>query len=197
MAEAALRAVKHVGYHSVGTIEFLVDEWQRFYFLEMNTRIQVEHPVTEMRTGIDLVREQVRIAAGEPLSFRQEDVLPKGHAIECRIYAEDPKRNFMPSPGVVAAYEPPGGPGVRVDGGIRAGSRVTAFYDPLLLKLLAWDTDRPSALERMRRALKELVLEGPKTLVPFHQALLNSRAFQEGAYHVKFVEEEFLPNAPL
>jgi acetyl-CoA carboxylase biotin carboxylase subunit len=103
----------------------------------------------------------------------------------------------MPSPGVVAAYEPPGGPGVRVDGGIRAGSRVTAFYDPLLLKLLAWDTDRPSALERMRRALKELVLEGPKTLVPFHQALLNSRAFQEGAYHVKFVEEEFLPNAPL
>jgi len=111
MAEAALRAVKHVGYHSVGTIEFLVDEGQRFYFLEMNTRIQVEHPVTEMRTGIDLVREQVRVAAGEPLSFCQEDVLPKGHAIECRIYAEDPKRNFMPSPGVVAAYEPPGGPG--------------------------------------------------------------------------------------
>lgn len=197
MAEAALRAVKHVGYHSVGTIEFLVDEGQRFYFLEMNTRIQVEHPVTEMRTGIDLVREQVRVAAGEPLSFCQEDVLPKGHAIECRIYAEDPKRNFMPSPGVVAAYEPPGGPGVRVDGGIRAGSKVTAFYDPLLLKLLAWDTDRSSALERMRRALKELVLEGPKTLVPFHQALLNSRAFREGTYHVKFVEEEFLPDAPL
>jgi acetyl-CoA/propionyl-CoA carboxylase biotin carboxyl carrier protein len=176
----AVEAARAVGYRSAGTIEGLLAPDGAYYFLEMNTRVQVEHTVTEAVTGIDIVREQVRIAAGEALSVAQEQVVLRGHAIECRINAEDVTRGFLPSPGLVTAYREPGGLGVRVDSGIRAGDRVSDLYDPLVAKLVVHDVDREQARLRMLRALEEFVIEGPTTLLGFHRALLSSPCFVEG-----------------
>ncbi len=192
MAAAALRIAKAIGYRSVGTIEFLVDAEKRFYFLEMNTRIQVEHPVTEMVTGIDLVREQIQIAAGVPLSFTEKDVKPRGHAIECRICSEDPLKNFLPSSGKITDLKLPGGPGVRVDSGIELGSSVTMHYDSLLCKVIVWDKDRDLATARMRRALSELHIGGVKTTRDLELAILGSQEWRDGRIHTRLLEEELL-----
>ncbi|MSO43766.1 MAG: acetyl-CoA carboxylase biotin carboxylase subunit [Thermoleophilia bacterium] len=179
MGEASVRAAEAVGYRSAGTLEYLVSG-EDFFFLEMNTRIQVEHTITEMVTGIDLVREQVRIAAGEALGMTQADVAPRGHAFECRINAEDAERRFLPTPGRITAYREPAGPGIRMDSGVQAGSVVSDMYDPMVAKLIVWDTDRESARMRMLRALDEFVVEGITTLIPFHQWLLREPAFIDG-----------------
>ena len=179
MGEASVRAARAVGYTSAGTLEYLVSG-DEFFFLEMNTRIQVEHTVTEVVTGLDLVREQVRVAAGEPLSIAQEDVAPRGHAFECRINAEDASARFLPSPALITAYREPSGPGVRVDSGVRAGSAIPEIYDPMIAKLIVWDVDRESARRRMLRALDEYVVEGPATLIPFHRFLLEQEEFIAG-----------------
>src|ERR687891_560569 len=164
-------AARAVGYRSAGTVEGLLQDGE-YFFLEMNTRVQVEHCVTEMVTGIDIVREQVKIAAGEELQFGQDDVELRGHAIECRINAEDASKKFAPAPGRIGSYVEPSGPGVRVDSGVRAGSEITPMYDPMIAKLIVWDTDREQATRRMLRALGEYEIEGLKTLIPFHSALL-------------------------
>ena len=179
MGEASVRAAQAVGYTSAGTLEYLVSG-EEFFFLEMNTRIQVEHTVTEAVTGLDLVREQIRVAAGEPLSIAQEDVNPRGHAFECRINAEDASARFLPSPARITAYREPSGPGVRVDSGVRAGSEIPEIYDPMVAKLIVWDVDRESARRRMLRALDEYVVEGPATLIPFHRWLLQEEEFIAG-----------------
>ncbi|WP_217914905.1 acetyl/propionyl/methylcrotonyl-CoA carboxylase subunit alpha [Miltoncostaea marina] len=185
MGEASVRAATAVGYRSAGTIEYLVSG-EEFFFLEMNTRIQVEHTVTEMVTGLDLVREQIRIAAGEPLSVAQDEVRPRGHAFECRINAEDAEQRFLPSPALITAYREPAGPGVRVDSGVRAGSQIPEIYDPMVAKLVVWDVDRESARRRMLRALDEYVIEGPATLIPFHRWLLRQEEFiAGGALHAE------------
>ncbi|HEV7809566.1 MAG TPA: carbamoyl phosphate synthase, partial [Candidatus Limnocylindrales bacterium] len=176
----AVRAVVSAGYENVGTLEFLVDRDGNAYFIEINCRIQVEHPVTEMLTGIDLVTTQIRIAAGEPLGFSQSDIVTRGHAIEFRINAEDPEREFRPAAGVVERYLAPGGPGVRMDSHLFAGYEVPPFYDSLLGKLIVWAPTRDAAIERGRVALAELVVDGLVTNVPIHQALLTSEAFVEG-----------------
>jgi acetyl-CoA carboxylase biotin carboxylase subunit len=176
----AVRAVVSAGYENVGTLEFLVDRDGSFYFIEINCRIQVEHPVTEMLTGVDLVATQIRIAAGEPLGFSQADVVTRGHAIEFRINAEDPEREFRPAAGVVERYLAPGGPGVRMDSHLFAGYEVPPFYDSLLGKLVVWGQTRQAAIERGEVALAELIVEGLVTNVPIHQALLSSEAFLEG-----------------
>jgi acetyl-CoA carboxylase biotin carboxylase subunit len=176
----AVRAVVSAGYENVGTLEFLVDRHGSFYFIEINCRIQVEHPVTEMLTGIDLVATQIRIAAGEPIGFSQSDVVTRGHAIEFRINAEDAEREFRPAAGVVERYLPPGGPGVRMDSHLFAGYEVPPFYDSLLGKLIVWAPTREAAIDRSRVALDELLVEGLVTNVPIHQALLASEAFLEG-----------------
>jgi acetyl-CoA/propionyl-CoA carboxylase biotin carboxyl carrier protein len=168
-----------VGYHSAGTIEGLLADGE-YYFLEMNTRVQVEHCVTEATTGIDIVREQIRVAAGERLSVAQGDVVLRGHAIECRINAEDASKNFAPGPGRIAGYREPSGPGVRVDSGVEAGSEVTPFYDPMVSKLIVWDVDREHATRRMLRALGEYEIEGLKTLLPFHRAILATEQWARG-----------------
>ncbi|MDQ3866771.1 MAG: acetyl-CoA carboxylase biotin carboxylase subunit [Actinomycetota bacterium] len=188
----ALEAALAVGYQSAGTIEGLLDRDGTYFFLEMNTRIQVEHTITELVTGVDLVREQVLIAAGQPLSLAQEDVVMRGHAIECRINAEDPADRFLPAPGTITAYREPAGPGVRVDSGVEAGSEVVPLYDPLLAKLCVWDEDRERARRRMLRALSEYVIEGVTTLVPFHLALLSHPCFVEGTTCHGLVESEEL-----
>ena len=188
----AVNAARAAGYRSAGTIEGLLDPAGNYYFLEMNTRIQVEHTVTEMVTGIDLVREQVLIAAGEPLSFAQEDVRVAGHAIECRINAEDPSSGFLPTPGVITRYREPAGPGVRVDSGVVEGAEVMGLYDPLIAKLIVWDRDRESARRRMLRALSEYAIEGVSTLIGFHRALLSHPCFVEGATCRGLVESDEL-----
>jgi acetyl-CoA/propionyl-CoA carboxylase biotin carboxyl carrier protein len=175
----AVEAARAVGYRGAGTVEGLL-VGERYFFLEMNTRLQVEHPVTEMVTGIDIVREQIRVAAGERLSFRQEDVEHRGHAIECRINAESAHLGFVPLPGTITRYEEPGGPGVRVDSGVFAGWTVPPFYDSLLAKLIVWDETREAATSRMLRALAEFRIEGVTTLVPFHRALLASDEWARG-----------------
>jgi acetyl-CoA carboxylase biotin carboxylase subunit len=189
MSEAAVTAARAVGYTSAGTLEFLLDEDGRFYFMEMNTRIQVEHTVTEMVTGIDLVKEQIRVAAGLPLSFRQEDVTMTGWAIECRLNAEDPEQLFRPSPGTITALEWPAGPWIRVDAGVARGSEVQPFYDSLLAKLVAWGATREEAIARMQRALSELHVEGVKTTKEFHQWLLADPEFVAGRIHTQFLSE--------
>jgi acetyl-CoA/propionyl-CoA carboxylase biotin carboxyl carrier protein len=176
----AVDAARAVGYRGAGTIEGLLDRDGNYFFLEMNTRIQVEHTVTELVTGLDLVREQVLVAAGEPLSFSQEDVRLSGHAIECRINAEDPRQGFLPAPGTIGAYREPAGPGVRVDSGVTAGSEIVGIYDPLVAKLIVWDSDRERARRRMLRALGEYVIEGVTTLLEFHRALLEHPCFVAG-----------------
>ncbi len=192
MGDAAVAAAKAVGYEGAGTCEFLVDKHNDFYFLEMNTRVQVEHPVTEMITNVDIVKTGIRIAAGEEIGFGQDDVSISGWAIEARIYAEDPEHNFRPSPGEVSVYRPPGGPGVRNDSGVYPGAEVTVFYDPMISKLVCWGRDRPEAIGRMKRALHEFVVKGIKTSIPFHRVVMNHPKFLEGKYDTGFIEQEIL-----
>lgn len=189
MGAAAVRGAKSVGYESAGTIEFLLDSEGNFYFMEMNTRIQVEHPVTEMVYGVDLVKEQIRIAAGEPLRIQQKEMFPRGHAIECRINAEDPANNFMPSPGEITSIYLPGGPGVRVDTHIYNSYRVPPFYDSLIAKLIVSARNRVDAIRRLNRALDEFVLEGIKTTIPFHKFVINTPEFIKGEFDTHFLEK--------
>ncbi len=188
LGEAALRAARATDYENAGTVEFLVTEDRQFYFMEMNTRIQVEHPVTEMVVSQDLVKEQIRVAAGCPLGFAQEDVQLRGHAIECRINAEDPDRNFMPSTGEITSFHTPGGYGVRVDSHVYAQYVVTPFYDSMLAKLIVWGMDREEALTRTERALDEFIVEGINTTIPFHQFMLRHPTFRSGEADTAFVE---------
>jgi len=179
IGQIAVEAALAVNYRSAGTIEGLLADGE-YYFLEMNTRVQVEHCVTELTTGIDIVREQLRIATGEPLSFSQEDVVLRGHSIECRINAEDASKNFAPAPGRIGSYREPAGPGVRVDSGVTAGSEITPMYDPMVAKLIVWDLDREAATRRMLRALNEYEITELRTLIPFHQALLATEQWARG-----------------
>jgi len=188
MGEAAVAAAKAVRYSGAGTIEFIYDDQDNFYFMEMNTRIQVEHPVTEMITGFDLIKEQIRVAAGEPLSIKQEDVVLDGWSIECRINAEDPEKNFMPCPGKIQNYVTPGGFGVRIDSAAYTGYTVTPFYDSMIAKLIVWAPTREEAILRMERALSEFTIEGIKTTIPFHQKVLRHAKFIEGDVTTKFLE---------
>ncbi len=191
MGQVAVKAAQAVEYVNAGTIEFLVDKEKNFYFLEMNTRLQVEHPVTEMVTGIDIVAEQIRIARGRHLSARQKDVHFNGHAIECRINAEDPYNGFLPSTGRITHSLLPTGPGVRVDTGVYPGFEITPFYDPMIAKLIVWGETRGQAILRMRRALEEYRVVGVRTNIPFHQTLMDSHRFLAGQYDTRFVEERF------
>jgi acetyl-CoA carboxylase biotin carboxylase subunit len=188
MGEVALKAMRQIGYNNVGTIEFLMDEKGRYYFMEMNTRIQVEHPVTEQVYGLDLVRLQIRLAAGEKLTLRQEDVVPRFHAIECRVNAEDPL-TFAPSPGLITGYHQPGGYGVRVDTMAYEGYKVQPYYDSLVAKLVCWGDSREVAMRRMRRALGEYVVEGIKTNLPFLRRVLVDDRFVAGKYDTRLVEQ--------
>ena len=192
MGDAAIQAARAVNYEGAGTVEFLLDRSGGFYFMEMNTRIQVEHPVTEMVTGIDLIAEQLRIAGGEPISVTQEQINLSGHAIECRINAEDASHNFRPAPGRITGWLPPGGPGVRVDSHVYTGYDIPPFYDSLIGKLIVWGRDREMALTRMKRALNECAITGIPTTVDFHLALLERPEFINGDVHTKFVEQEML-----
>jgi acetyl-CoA carboxylase biotin carboxylase subunit len=186
----AIKAVQRVGYRNAGTLELLADQQNHYYFMEMNTRLQVEHPVTEMVTGLDLVKEQIRIAAGLPLQLRQQDVQFRGHAIECRITAEDADADFRPQTGTVEQYLPPGGPGVRVDSHLFAGYEVPPHYDSLLAKLIVWAETRDEAIARMQRALDEFVIEGLTTTIPFLQRLLKHEEFVRGNTYTRFLQEE-------
>jgi len=192
MGEAAIHACRAVGYYSAGTVEFLVDRNKNFYFMEMNTRIQVEHPVTELITGVDLIKEQLKIAAGEKLSFTQNDLKINGWAIECRINAEDPEKNFLPSPGKITAYLPPGGNGVRVDSFIYPGYKVVPYYDSLIAKVITWGQNREEAIARMERALGEMSLEGIKTTIPFHLKVLENAFFRKGEVYTNFIQRRIL-----
>ena len=187
MTSAAVALAKRVGYRSAGTIEFLVDNDRNFYFCEMNTRIQVEHPVTEQVTGVDLVCEQLRIAAGEPISFKQEDLVMRGHAIECRINAEDPSRNFAPCPGTLVSLHLPGGPGVRVDSAAYQGYKIPPFYDSMIGKLIVYGSDRTQAIDRMRRALAETLFEGVVTGTDYQMHILCSKAFVDANFNVNSI----------
>ena len=191
MGEVAVKAAKAVNYENAGTIEFLLDKDKNFYFMEMNTRIQVEHPVTELVSGIDLIKEQIRVAAGEPLSVSQEDIQIKGHAIECRINAENPKKHFMPCPGRITNVHIPGGNGVRVDTHIYNGYKVPANYDSMLMKLIVYDKDRASAIAKMRSALGEVIIEGIETNIDFQYEILENEAFQKGDTDTGFIEKYF------
>ena len=194
MGRAAVNAAKECGYVNAGTIEFLV-EGDSFYFLEMNTRLQVEHPVTECVYSIDLVKEQIKIAQGEKLRMQQGDVIPRGHAIECRIYAEDPFNSFLPSTGRITEYAPSGGFGIRNDSGIALGTEIAHFYDPLLAKLVAWGSDRTEARLRMIRALSEYKISGVSTTIPFCHFVISHPAFADGKYDIHFVEKYFRPES--
>ncbi|HNB40016.1 MAG TPA: hypothetical protein PLG52_00870, partial [Anaerolineales bacterium] len=191
MGDVAVKAAQAVDYVNAGTIEFLVDKDRNFYFLEMNTRLQVEHPVTELVTGIDIVAEQLRIARGRQLSYTQEQVQFKGHAIECRVNAEDPFNNFIPSTGRITHSIIPTGPGVRVDTGVYPGFEITPYYDPMIAKLIVWGETRAQAILRMRRALEEYRIVGVRTNIPFHQTLMDSHRFMGGQFDTRFVEERF------
>jgi len=188
MGEVAVKAAQAAGYYSAGTVEFLVDNNHNFYFIEMNTRIQVEHPVTEMVTGVDIVKEQIRIAAGEHLSYTQEDIKINGHAMECRINAEDPDNDFRPSPGTVGQYLIPGGPGVRVDSSVYSGYNIPPFYDSMVAKLIVWAPNRKEAISRMKRALKEFGVENIATTIPFHLRVLDNAFFQKGEVYTNFIQ---------
>ncbi|QMV44248.1 acetyl-CoA carboxylase biotin carboxylase subunit [Cohnella cholangitidis] len=189
MGQASVRAAKAVNYSGAGTIEYLLGSDGNFYFMEMNTRIQVEHPVTEMITGIDLIKEMIAVAEGAPLSFKQEDVKFDGWAIECRINAEDSERNFMPSAGRIGFYLPPGGPGVRVDSAAYPQYVISPHYDSMIAKLIVWAPTRDEAIARTRRALSEFMVEGVKTTIPFHMKLMNHPIFNKGTFDIKFLEE--------
>jgi acetyl-CoA carboxylase biotin carboxylase subunit len=191
MGDVAVKAAQAVDYVNAGTIEFLVDKEKNFYFLEMNTRLQVEHPVTEMITGIDIVKEQIRIARGRPIQYRQEDIKINGASIECRINAEDPYNNFIPSTGKITNSLLPTGPGVRVDTGVYPGFEISPFYDPMISKLIVWGETRAQAILRMRRSLEEYRIVGVRTNIPFHQTLMDSHRFMGGQYDTRFVEDRF------
>src|SRR6056297_15429 len=194
MAEAAIKAAQACNYEGAGTIEFLVDKHKKFYFLEMNTRLQVEHPVTEMITGIDLVEAQIRVAAGEPLPFSQEDISKSGHAIECRVYAEDPVDNFLPSTGTLFRHRIPSGPGVRVDAGVEEGGDVTINYDPMISKLSVHASTREKAIKKMIRALSEYEISGCKTTIPFCDFTMRHSSFTSAEYDTHFVPDYFEPH---
>ncbi len=196
MGRVAVRAAQAVDYVSAGTIEFLVDQDRRFFFLEMNTRIQVEHPITEAVTGVDLVTAQIEVAAGRPLRVRQEDVVQRGWAIECRIYAEDPENNFLPAPGRIEVLRVPSGIGIRDDSGVYEGFEVSTFYDPLISKLIAWGGSRDEAIGRMLRALREYTIVGPTANVAFHRWALEHPAFRAGEIDTGFIGRHFRPGAP-
>jgi len=188
LGKAAVRAAHAINYTSAGTVEFLVDRDGHFYFMEMNTRIQVEHPVTEMVTGTDIVKLQIKVAVGEKLGINQGDVEIRGHAIECRVNAEDPRHDFRPSPGTVAMFVPPGGPGVRVDTHVYAGYTIPPYYDSLLAKVITWGADRAEAITRMRRALAEFEIAGVPTTIPFHLVVLDNAFFRRGEVYTNFVQ---------
>jgi len=192
MGTAAVMAAKSINYVGAGTVEFLLTPSGEFYFMEMNTRIQVEHPVTEMITGLDLIAEQIRIAQGEPLSLTQEQVVLRGHAIECRINAEDPEHNFRPQPGRISGYLPPGGPGVRMDSHIYTDYEIPPYYDSLIGKLIVWGPDRKTAITRMQRALRECAVTGVPTTIGFHQRIMETPAFLKGEVYTNFVEQMLL-----
>ncbi len=189
MGTAAVMAAKSINYVGAGTVEFLLDAMGNFYFMEMNTRIQVEHPVTEMISGLDLIAEQIRIAQGEPLKLTQDQVKLKGHAIECRINAEDPDRNFRPQPGRISGYLPPGGPGVRMDSHVYTDYEIPPYYDSLIGKLIVWAPNRDAAIRRMKRALRECAITGVATTLSFHQKILETPAFLSGDVYTNFVEQ--------
>ena len=191
MLKVAVEACKRIGYYSAGTLEFMMDKDQNFYFLEMNTRLQVEHPVTEECTGVDLVRDMITVAAGNPLPYKQDDIKFSGAAIECRIYAEDPENNFMPSPGVITVREAPEGRNLRLDSAAYAGFEVSLHYDPMIAKLCCWGRTRESAISNMARALREYKILGIKTTIPFHQRVLKNAAFLEGKYDTTFIDTRF------
>ncbi len=188
LGEAAIRAAEAVGYRNAGTVEFLLNSKGHFYFIEMNTRIQVEHPVTEMLTGVDIVKEQFRIAAGEPLSCEQGQIWFNGHAIECRIMAADGDRNFAPSPGCIQRWDFPSGPGVRVDTGVVSGSEVSSYYDPMIAKVICWGQDRPDAISRMEATLSAAQVTGIRTTIPYHLRILGNAYFRRGEVDTSFVE---------
>ncbi|MEG0774032.1 acetyl-CoA carboxylase biotin carboxylase subunit [Clostridium sp.] len=190
MGETAVRAAKAIGYKNAGTIEFLVDKDLNFYFMEMNTRIQVEHPVTEMITGIDLIKEQIRVAYGEALSFKQEDIVLRGHAIECRINAENPYKNFMPSPGEIKSLLIPGGNGVRLDSGVYQGYKIPSVYDSMVGKLIVHGKDRDEAINKMKRALSEFIIEGIHTNIDLHLEILSNEKFISGDFDTSFISSE-------
>jgi acetyl-CoA carboxylase, biotin carboxylase subunit len=196
MGHAAVAAAKSIDYTGAGTVEFLLDKFGKFYFMEMNTRIQVEHPVTEMITGLDLIAEQIRIAQGEKLQLKQNQVVLSGHAIECRINAEDPDRNFRPHPGRITGFLPPGGPGVRMDSHVYTDYEIPAYYDSLIGKLIVWGRDRPSAIRRMKRALRECAITGVPTTLGFHQKILDSPEFLNGEVYTNFVEQFLTSSRP-
>lgn len=189
MGEVAVSAARAVNYVGAGTVEFLFTTEGNFYFMEMNTRVQVEHPVTELTTGIDIVKEQIRVAAGEPLNFKQEDVIVRGHAIECRINAEDPEINFMPCPGQITVYRPPSGFGVRVESAVYPGYHISPYYDSMIGKLIVWGRNREEAVSRMRRSLKEFIIEGVTTTVPFHLLVLENEQFLNGDVYTNFIRK--------
>ncbi|RKZ31441.1 acetyl-CoA carboxylase biotin carboxylase subunit [bacterium] len=191
LGTAAVAGAKKINYRGAGTIEFLVDKDKNFYFMEMNTRIQVEHPVTEMVTRVDIVKEQLRIANGEGLRFKQEDIKFEGHAIEVRINAEDPDNNFAPCPGKIESFHVPGGPGIRVDTHVYAGYVIPPYYDSMIAKLIVWGENRSEALSRMRRALKEFIIDGVKTTIPFHQKVMEDSRFTSGDFDTSFLEGFF------
>jgi len=196
ITKAAISAAKACGYYNAGTVEFLMDEKKNFYFLEMNTRLQVEHPVTELITGIDLVKEQISIALGNSLSVKQKDISRLGHSLECRIYAEDPNNNFLPSTGKIFHYREPGGPGVRVDSGFGSGSEITMYYDPLISKLVCWGSNRDTAIKLMKRALSEYQIAGVINNIPFLSLIINHKSFKSGKFDINFLNEKFMDNLP-
>jgi propionyl-CoA carboxylase alpha chain len=191
MGEAAVRVAKHAEYTNAGTVEFIVTEDESFYFLEMNTRLQVEHPVTEEITGIDLVEEQIRIAAGAPLSIAQDDIVLRGHALESRIYAEDPANGFLPDSGTLYTHRPPAGPGVRVDAGVEEGMEIGLYYDPMIAKVITWASDRSSAMARMDRALGEYEISGLRSTISFCRYVMNDMKFSAGEFSTRFIPERF------
>ncbi|MFW6286607.1 MAG: acetyl-CoA carboxylase biotin carboxylase subunit [Candidatus Sumerlaeota bacterium] len=191
MGAAAVDACRAAGYEGAGTVEFLLSQEMEFFFMEMNTRIQVEHPVTEVVTNFDIVKEQIRVAAGKPLEYAQEDVIFDGCAIECRINAEDPDRNFMPSPGTLEVYHPPGGPGVRVDSHAYREYTISPYYDSMIAKLIVRGHNRKETIKRMDRALEEYIIEGVKTTIPFHQKVMRNKVFQKGVFGTNFIEDHF------
>lgn len=196
MGAAAIRAARACDYVGAGTVEFLLDDDGSFYFMEMNTRLQVEHPITEEITGLDLVVEQIRIAEGSALGYDQDDLSINGHAVECRIFAEDPFNDFLPDPGVLLRHAPPGGPGIRIDAGVDEGGRVDVYYDPMISKLIAWGPDRQAALDRMERALFEYEIAGVRTTIPFCLAVMRDAGFRAGRYSTRFIEDRFAGSLP-
>ena len=190
ICNAAVKAAVALGYSTCGTMEFLITDDQKFYFMELNARIQVEHPITEMVSGVDILREQIRLASGEPLQLNTNQLNQRGHAIEMRINAEDPFRNFIPTPGVIKTYETPHGPGIRIDSHCYSGYEIPSFYDSLIAKLIVWDTDRIHAIRRSREALHSFIVEGVPTTIPFHLKILQNDDFLRGIFHTRFIEDE-------